>query len=311
MLLNVSGIKQKQKSMNKLFLGIFLLASICLTSCLDLAPNLFNPTQIDEYLYDEYADSEDQLPAEYDLLAGELTEFTVESELDGITNTIYGAYLGDINTISEDTVILYCHGNSGTMDWYFQRTKLLYNTKAKSHYGVLLFDYQGYGRSEGNPSEAALVADAHAMVNWLANQGLTGDRLYVYGFSLGSIPAVELNANPKHLTPARLLLEAPIGSIDAMAEDGSGLSIPASFFADLGTNNIELIKSVEQPLYWIHGIADDFLAMNTHGQPIFDNHSGVFKFSEKVPNGNHGDTPFILGLEPYLESLETFLLRKI
>lgn len=297
--------------MNKLQILLFLMSLVLLTSCLDLAPNLFNPWETDEYLYDDYEDGVDKLPSEYDVLPGELTEITVESQGDEGTNTIYGAYLGDVNTISEDTVILYCHGNTGTMDLYYQRAKLLYHAVAKSHYGVLLFDYQGFGRSEGTPSEAALVADGHAMVSWLGGQGLTGDRLYVYGFSLGSIPAVELCANPEYLTPARLLLEAPIGSIDAMAQDGSGLTIAGSFFADLKTNNIELIELVNQPLYWIHGIADDFLAMATHGQPIFDNHRGAFRFSEKVPEGNHGDTPFVLGLEPYIESLETFFLRPL
>jgi len=197
------------------------------SSCLDLAPMMFNPSELDEYKYDNF-DPENNIDPKYDILPNEINEFTVESDLDGDIATIYGAYLGDINTISEDTVILYCHGNAAHMDLYFQRAKLLYNANGKSNYGVLSFDYRGFGRSESNPTEEGLKADTKAMIQWLKSQGLTSDRLVIYGFSLGSIPAVSACLNDYGLIPSKLMLEAPIGSIDAMAEDGSGLSIQGS-----------------------------------------------------------------------------------
>ncbi len=292
----------------KITLCLLVISVFSLTSCLDLSGLLYNPSTLEEYKYDEF-DPENNIDSKYDVLDGEINEFTVESDLDGDIATIYGAYIGDLSTIDEDTVILYCHGNAAHMDLYFQRTKLLYNANGKSRYGILTFDYRGFGRSESVPTEDGIVADTRAMIQWLKEQGLTGDRLIVYGFSLGSIAAVAACKQDLGLRPDKLMLEAPIGSIDAMAEDGSGLSIQASLFASLKTNHIEDIKEIEQPLYWIHGESDDFLAMLTHGRPIFLNHEGAFKTSELVPTGNHGDTPFKLGIEEYITSISNFILQ--
>lgn len=285
--------------------GIFILS---LSSCFDLSGLLYNPSTLEEYKYDDF-DPENNLDPEYDIIEGEINEFTVESDLDGDMATIYAAYIGDLSTISEDTIILYCHGNAAHMDLYFQRTKLLYHANGKSRYGVLTFDYRGFGRSESVPSEDGIKADTKAMIQWLIGQGVTGDKLIVYGFSLGSIAAVSACVEDYGLRPQRLMLEAPIGSIDAMAEDGSGISIQGSLFSSLTTNHIEDIKDVEQPLYWIHGESDDFLAMLTHGRPIFLNHNGEFKTAELVPDGNHGDTPFKLGIEEYITSISAFILQ--
>ncbi len=286
---------------------IILASIILLSSCLDLSPNLFNPSTVDEYEYDEYLNGEFNLPAEYDILDGELTELSITSTYDGVEETIFAAYLGDINTIDTDTVILYCHGNAANIDVYFQRAKMLYNANGKSSMGVLIYDYRGFGKSTGATTVESLKADTQAMVEWLKEQGLQEDRFFIYGFSLGSIAAVHACHTNLGLNPKKIMLEAPIGSIDAMAEDGSGLSIPGSFFADADVNNIEDIKLVSQDLYWLHGIDDDFLAMQTHGRPIFDNHSGDFKVDILVVKGNHGDTPFVMGIEDYIESIEDFV----
>lgn len=295
------------KRINHIIIVLFFI--ITLNSCLELSSSLFNPSAIETYLYEDYDSGDFNLDSSYDVLPNELTEFSVISDLDGEKATIFGAYLGDVDAILTDTVILYCHGNSGNMDDYYQRTKLLYNTNGKSNYGVLLFDYRGFGKSEGTTSEESLKADAFAMIEWLKDKGLTSDRLLVYGFSLGSIPAISACWENYPLTPSMLLLEAPIGSIDVMAEDASGLSISASYFADLQTNNIEDIKNCPQDLFWLHGIDDDFLNRVTHGLPIYDNHHGKYKVFYAVEEGNHGDTPFIMGFDKYIESVKNFIIR--
>lgn len=287
---------------------MIILSCLILSSCQDLSPNLFNPTKVDEYQYDDY-ETDLKIDSKFDILPGELTEFSVTSTHEGVEETIFGAYLGDINTISEDTVILYCHGNASNMDVYHERVKMLYNINGKSSFGVLNFDYRGFGKSAGSTDSESLKSDTEAMIKWLMENGLEEDRFYIYGFSLGSIPAVHACHTNQGILPSRLFLEAPIGSIDAMAEDGSGLSLPGSFFADADVNNIEDIKLVIQDFYWIHGFDDDFLALRTHGQPIYDNYQGNFIQGLAVNGGNHGDTPFILGAEEYIKSLESFINR--
>lgn len=291
--------------------SVFIVTIFLLTGCLDLGPLLFNPdSDITEYLWDEnprnYYFDEEGL---YDILDGELNYFTLESDHLGEVETIHAVYLGDLASIASDTVIVFSHGNAANMDAYFPWVQMLYNAGGKSRFGVLMMDYRGFGLSTGIPSESALMSDVNTCLDWLKNMGLSDDRLILYGFSLGSIPSVYLSASPKAMRPHKLMLEAPVGSISTMSSNASGLSMPASFFADLDTDNIEEIKKVEQDLYWIHGQSDNFLNYYTHGQAIFNNHQGDYKISVPVRYGDHSDTPFKFGVEKYMESVLDFVLR--
>ena len=275
-------------------------------SCQDMDPRLFNNKPLDEYQYDQYESEFDPLPEEFALIDGELNPFEVESE----GYKIYGAYVGDLSTIDQDTVIVYCHGNSAHLDAYFQRVMMLYNLGQKSQYGVAIFDYKGFGKSEGEPTEDGLIEDTHAVLEYLKSLGLSDDRTIIYGFSLGSIPAVAVSADSTSpLHPAKLILEAPIGSIDAMTSDGSGLSMPSSFFTYNNVNNIEEIKNVEQPFLLFHGVHDDFLSFSTHGEPIYINYEGEHRDSIQVWNGNHGDLPYVYGIEKYINNMYQFISK--
>src|SRR5205085_4755871 len=60
---------------------------------------------------------------------------------------------------------------------------------------VFAFDYRGYGKSEGSPLEAGILADADAAQHWLAERlGLTPADIVVMGRSLGGGVAVDLAA---------------------------------------------------------------------------------------------------------------------
>ena len=61
--------------------------------------------------------------------------------------------------------VLFCHGNGGNITHRADALQLLHQ---RSGVSVLIFDYRGYGRSEGKPSEAGVLADARAARAWLA-----------------------------------------------------------------------------------------------------------------------------------------------
>lgn len=282
-------------------------------SCLRLDDNLFNSDNtIDKYYLDDYTGEIDfKLPTEYSVNENEITLFTLQSNNNGDKAKIYALYLGNIDNISTDTVIMYCHGNKDHLDFNWQRQKLLYFTGQKKNYGVLSIDYRGYGLSEGNSTESGLIADISAGLQWLKDNGLTNDRLMMYGFSLGSIPAIEHTANPTILKPSKLILEAPIGSIKTMVQDaGGGLSMPTSFFVDLNSNNIEKIKNVTQPLLLFEGVEDVFLTYDTHGKPLFDNYKGEYKELVLVEKAFHGTIPLEYGLENYMIKMKEFIENK-
>jgi len=133
---------------------LFLLIPFCLvlSACLDLDENLFNPdTSITEYQFDAFDGIQEIDVSDYPIPQDSILLFTLNVGNNG--EKIYATYVGDTNKISTDTVILYCHGNAGHMDYYWPRTKLLANINGPTQYGVLTFDYRGYGLSSGKPTE--------------------------------------------------------------------------------------------------------------------------------------------------------------
>jgi len=290
---------------------LFFALAVAGSSCLRLDSMLYNTTdKLERYERDNYTGEQDFILDEtYKIQDSMIHEFTLASQAPGESSptTIYAVYLGDINRISIDTVILYCHGNKWHMDFYWQRAKLLAHTGSKHRYGVLMLDYRGFGRSEGTPTEDGLYADVDAAMNWLKTNGLTNARLVVYGFSMGSAPAVELSAHPRSMRPSKIILEAPFASAAVMGEDGSQLAMPGSYFTNLKIDNAEEIKLCNQPLLWIHGTGDNFLNYTTHGQVVFDNSKGNPKYSYLVSGADHGNVPVVAGFSTYSTRLLEFI----
>ena len=83
-------------------------------------------------------------------------------------------------------------------------------------FGVLLFDYRGYGASEGRPSEHALTEDSLAAYAWTRRQGVDPRRIVVIGQSLGNAPAASLAASRPI---AGLVLVSPFASLPEAVGD--------------------------------------------------------------------------------------------
>ncbi|MDH5232533.1 MAG: alpha/beta hydrolase [Gammaproteobacteria bacterium] len=291
---------------------IFRLGLLCLflnlsIGCFRLDANLYNnDNSIDAYRWDAYDGHVDfVLDSSYDIPAPEFNYFTLESNNAGDRKTIHALYLGDMANITTDTVILYCHGNRDHMDFYWPRAKLL----ANGGYGILMFDYRGYGLSEGEPSESGLYADTRAAIQWLADNGVSNNQLIFYGFSMGSAPCTKYAAEPFLLTPSKLILEAPFASAEVMVQDGTLLAIPGSYVTNLKINNVENIKKVTQPLMWIHGYEDIDLALKTHGEVVFKNHGGSSRKALRVTAGTHNNLPEKIGFLNYLNQISDFVIN--
>jgi pimeloyl-ACP methyl ester carboxylesterase len=287
---------------------------------MDFDSNLFNPRVYKTYELDNYQgdDKGFVLGTEFKIPDSLIKVFTLTSDDNGNKAKIWAIYIGDTVQIATDTVFMYCHGNYSHMDVYWQRAKILANLGGKNRFGVLMLDYRGFGASEGKSSESTLYADVDAGVQWLKAKGLTGERLLMYGFSLGSGPSTELTANPRSLTPSKLMLEAPYASTQRMMEDGTALAMPISFIAGIQVNNAAKIAKVQQPFFWTHGDADHFLSMKTHGQAIYDNYNGTYKAKYIVAGAGHSQVPQGFDNDPdtqknhitaYMKELLAFVLR--
>lgn len=234
-------------------------------------------------------------------------EYPITSE--GEELNISAIYVGDINEIATDTVILYCHGTADHNDFYWPRQKLYANLGSKHRFGVLMIDYPGYGLSDGNPTEQNMYDATNAALKWLKSKGLTNDRLVLFGFSLGTAPTCEVagNAALYEMQPSKIILEAPFASSEVMIQDAALLALPGSYFVNVKIDNAEEIKKVTVPLLWIHGEADAFLSIHSHGELVYNNYQGISKTALRVPGGDHEDTPFVVGYSTYLQSILQFI----
>lgn len=92
------------------------------------------------------------------------------------------------NSPRKQEAILVCHGNGGNISYLRELYKRLDETGAN----VLLFDYRGYGNSEGQPGEQGTYRDAEAAYDWLRQRGFVATNIFIYGQSLGGGIAAEL-----------------------------------------------------------------------------------------------------------------------
>lgn len=297
----------------KPFLSVLILFLMLLSCNKRLDSFLFNNSKIDAYLLDAYTGEKPfELGAEYTILSDQIHLFQYNIEDQGKTLEIHALYVGDLNTMNQDTVILYCHGNKDHLDFYWNRQKLLAHVGGKNRFGVLSFDYPGYGLSEGTPTEDNMYAATEGALKWLKEQGVANDRLIAYGFSLGSAPATRIAANPQEfsLTPRILMLENPFASSEVMVQSSAGLSFPGSYFTSIRIANAEEIKKVQQPFLWFHGTDDTFLTLAAHGQVVFNNYTGSRGKAVVVAGATHDGekgVPVVLGFANYLAEIEAFI----
>lgn len=292
--------------------NVLALLATCffITGCSRLDDNLYNQQKLTAYRLDNYeGDVDFKLDQSYHIPDSLLHLFTLASQAsdESSPTTIYALYIGDFSSIVTDTVIMYCHGNKDHMDFYWPRAKLLAHTGFKNRYGVMMIDYRGFGMSEGKPTENGLYADVDAALQWLKSKGLNNSRLVMYGFSMGTAPATKLTAEPRSLTPSKLLLEAPFANAETMVQDASGLALPSSTVTNLQINNAIEIQQVQQPFFWIHGEADDFLNIETHGQVVYNHYNGIYKEAHRIPNAGHSTIQTTMGFQEYLQSLNYFI----
>jgi pimeloyl-ACP methyl ester carboxylesterase len=106
---------------------------------------------------------------------------------------------------SSNKIILFCHGYMGNMSHEQTRIIALKNLG----YSVLAFDYSGYGKSGGVPSEQQLYDDASDMIAFI-RQKYRPEEIILYGFSLGG-PVATYAARRYGITT--LILESPLPSI--------------------------------------------------------------------------------------------------
>jgi fermentation-respiration switch protein FrsA (DUF1100 family) len=230
-----------------------------------------------------------------------------ESKREFITMTsqgkkIYGYFIKS-NGTSPSITVLYFHGNYDHLQYYWDRAELLY----KTGFNIFIFDYQGYGMSEGTPSESALYSDCRAALQYvLSRSDVSPARLVFYGYSLGCAGAIDVAAYT--FTPSCLLLESPYASTSVLLQSGVLLDISSSYIMKGEYNNAEKIRMVHTPLLVMHGVDDKFIDIEKNGAVVFNNANPPKQFI-RVPGADHEGVPGAMGETNYLFTVTSFVVR--
>ncbi len=190
-------------------------------------------------------------------------------------------------------VILFCHGNAGNVTFLASMMDGLVRDYGVS---VLAFDYRGYGRSSGRPSEQGLLQDARAARRWLAQKaGIAEQEIVLMGQSLGGAVAIDLAMDGAK----GLILASTFSSFPDVAQ--SHLIVPVKSLTTIEFNSIEKIKTYHGPVLISHGDADEVVPFD-QGRALYEAAPGPAKFV-RLPGDRHND---LLPTE-YWEILGQFL----
>jgi fermentation-respiration switch protein FrsA (DUF1100 family) len=159
--------------------------------------------------------------------------------------------------------VLFCHGNGGNLSYWTPTILALMNSLSRS---VLIFDYPGYGRSEGKPSEAGCYGAANAAYDWLVeNQRILPDEIVLFGESLGGGVATDLAARKKHRA---LILVKTFTSVPDMARKSALTSASASLVRNQ-FDNLSKIGRCAGPILIAHGDRDRLIPPS-QGMKLFE-----------------------------------------
>ncbi|MGE5350495.1 MAG: alpha/beta hydrolase [Acidobacteriota bacterium] len=215
-------------------------------------------------------------------------------------NTLYGYWVKGGNFFERYTV-LYCHGNKDNIDNYWDRVMYLHQLGVN----VFIFDYRGFGMSEGTSSEEGIHEDAKAAWNFInTNYGVDPGLLFLYGYSLGNVASIYLAAEV--VSPGKLIAECPFASANSLTQGSLVLDIPSGWLTKGNFNNAEEIKKITTPLLLLHGSDDDFVRFRDNGKVVFDN-APEPKTLIVVPGAVHTNIPEKMGISEYLGTIKVFL----
>ncbi|MDP7147268.1 MAG: alpha/beta hydrolase [Nitrospinaceae bacterium] len=197
--------------------------------------------------------------------------------------------------------LLWFHGNAGNITHRLGNIEML----KPLNLNIFIFDYRGYGKSEGEPDEKGIYSDSQAAYDWLVKvKNILPGEIILFGRSLGGICAVEVaSGNPA----AGLILESVFPSAGKMAEKifpvlPLGGAIKSRFDA------ISKVPDLKLPKLFIHGTQDEIVPYKL-GRELFSVAADPKEFYD-IQGAGHNDT-FLIGGAGYFNALGQFIKKVV
>ncbi len=192
--------------------------------------------------------------------------------------------------------LLFCHGNAGNISHRLELIAVFRRLRLN----VLIFDYRGFGRSQGSPDEQGTYRDGETFYRYLRQEKKIGpEQIVIFGRSLGGAVAIEL---ARRAEAAALVVESAFTS----AVDMGKLIFPFLPVRLLVRNQYDSIRKIGElnlPVLIIHS-SDDELVPCGQGERLFNAAREPKEFLRIA--GGHGDGFLVTG-SAYAEGLDKFL----
>ena len=197
--------------------------------------------------------------------------------------------------------LLWFHGNAGNLSHRLDNIQRL----KRLNLNIFIFDYRGYGRSEGVPNEKGIYKDSRAAYKQvLAMDGVSVDSLFFFGRSLGGICAVETAMNH----PARgLILESVFTNSADMSRTVFPL-IPLGWAVRSKLDAVGTVPHLKLAKLFLHGTRDEIVPYDL-GRKLFEKAENPKTFYA-IEGAGHNDT-YILGGVGYFDALNRFITETL
>jgi len=192
--------------------------------------------------------------------------------------------------------ILFCHGNGSNISGRLDTINIFQNLG----FTTFLFDYRGYGNSQGKPNEKGTYRDAEAAYDYLIDQKyLNPNHVIIFGRSLGGAVAANLATKRIHQV---LILESTFTSIMDIARNIYPI-FPVRLINHIRYDTINCVRKLDTPLLLVHSTEDDRIPFS-HSEKLFevaDQPKSFLKIS-----GDHNEGFLTSGIS-YINGLNDFL----
>jgi hypothetical protein len=193
--------------------------------------------------------------------------------------------------------LLFLHGNAGNIGNRLDKIQLLRQAKIN----ILIIDYRGYGRSEGQPFEKGLYLDAQAAYNYLVNRRkIKPEQIILYGESLGTAVVVNLASETK---VGAVILEGAFSKGRDMAKRSYPF-LPTPLFSNK-FDSLAKIKKINAPKLFMHSQEDEIVPFDL-AQKLYDAANEPKQLVALI--GGH-NSAFLDSQEIYVSSINLFIER--
>ena len=196
----------------------------------------------------------------------------------------------------ERAVVLFCHGNAGNISHRMNTLELLHDMELS----VLIFDYRGYGESEGRPSEQGTYNDVEAAWKFLTEDKhyAPGD-IIIWGRSLGA--AIAAHRAAKEDPVKGVILESTFTSVPDLGKKFYPL-LPVHILSRYQYDVKKSIAAIHSPVLIMHSRDDEIIPF-AHGERLFELANQPKYFVEL--SGGHNDYVY-LNYDRYINKLQQF-----